>query len=33
VVGVDPEQHLIWVRGSIPGPPKSTVLIRKIGAK
>jgi large subunit ribosomal protein L3 len=33
VVGVDPEQHLIWVRGSIPGPPKCTVLIRKIGAK
>src|SRR5881296_3456769 len=31
VVGVDPEQHLIWVRGSIPGPPKSTVLIRKNG--
>lgn len=33
VVGVDQEQHLIWVRGSIPGPPKSTVLIRKIGEK
>ena len=33
VVGVDPEQHLIWVRGSVPGPPKCTVLIRKIGAK
>jgi len=33
VVGMDPEQHLIWVRGSIPGPPRSTVLIRKIGAK
>jgi len=31
--GMDPEQHLIWVRGSIPGPPKATVLIRKIGAK
>jgi large subunit ribosomal protein L3 len=31
VVGVDQEQHLIWVRGSIPGPPKSTVLIRKVG--
>jgi len=28
---VDPEQHLIWLRGSVPGPPKSTVLIRKIG--
>jgi large subunit ribosomal protein L3 len=33
VVGVDLEQHLIWVRGSIPGPPKSTVLIRKVGEK
>ena len=33
VVGVDQEQHLIWVRGSVPGPPKCTVLIRKIGAK
>ncbi len=33
VVGVDQEQHLIWVRGSIPGPPKSTVLIRKIAEK
>ena len=31
VVGVDQEQHLIWVRGSIPGPPKATVLIRKNG--
>ena len=31
VVGVDPEQHLIWIRGSIPGPPRSTVLIRKLG--
>jgi large subunit ribosomal protein L3 len=33
VVGVDPEQNLIWVRGSIPGPPRSTVLIRKIGSR
>lgn len=31
VIGVDADQHLIWVRGSIPGPPTSTVLIRKIG--
>jgi large subunit ribosomal protein L3 len=31
VVGVDPEQHLIWVRGSIPGAPNGTVLIRSIG--
>jgi large subunit ribosomal protein L3 len=29
VVGVDPEQNLIWVRGSIPGATKGTVLIRK----
>jgi large subunit ribosomal protein L3 len=33
VVGVDLEQHLIWVCGSIPGPPKATVLIRKVGEK
>jgi len=33
VIGVDAEQHLIWLRGSIPGPPKCTVLIRKVGAK
>jgi large subunit ribosomal protein L3 len=33
VVGMDPEQHLIWIKGSIPGPPKSTVLIRKVGEK
>ncbi len=33
VVGVDPEQNLIWIQGSIPGPPRSTVLIRKIGPK
>ena len=31
VVGVDPDQHLIWIRGSIPGPPTSTVMIRKNG--
>lgn len=31
VIGVDPEQHLIWLRGSIPGAPKCTVLIRKNG--
>jgi large subunit ribosomal protein L3 len=29
VVGVDPEQNLIWVRGSIPGAVTGTVLIRK----
>ena len=31
VVGVDPDQNLIWIRGSIPGPPTSTVMIRKNG--
>jgi large subunit ribosomal protein L3 len=31
VVGVDAEQHLIWVRGSVPGAPNGIVLIRKIG--
>jgi large subunit ribosomal protein L3 len=29
VVGIDPEQNLIWVRGAIPGAPRGTVLIRK----
>jgi len=33
VVGVDLEQHLIWVRGSIPGPPRATVLLRKVAEK
>lgn len=31
VVGVDAEQNLIWVRGSIPGSVRGTVLIRKVG--
>ena len=31
VVGVDAEQHLIWIRGSVPGHPNATVLIRKNG--
>jgi large subunit ribosomal protein L3 len=31
VIGVDAEQHLIWLRGSVPGHPKGTVLIRKQG--
>lgn len=30
VVGIDPEQNLIWVRGAIPGAPQGTVLIRKV---
>ena len=29
VVGVDPEQNLIWVRGAVPGATRGTVLIRK----
>jgi len=29
VIGVDAEQNLIWVRGSVPGHPNSTVLIRQ----
>ena len=29
VIGVDAEQHLVWVRGSVPGAPNGTVLIRK----
>jgi len=28
VIGVDPDQNLIWLRGSVPGHPNSTVLIR-----
>ena len=28
VIGVDPDQNLIWIRGSVPGHPNSTVLIR-----
>ena len=28
VLGVDPEQHLLWVRGSVPGAPNGIVLIR-----
>ena len=31
VIGVDPEQNLIWLRGSVPGHPNGTVLIRKNG--
>jgi large subunit ribosomal protein L3 len=31
VIGVDAEQHLIWLRGSVPGAPNGTVLIRKNG--
>lgn len=31
VIGVDPEQNLIWVRGSVPGATTGTVLIRKVG--
>ena len=29
VIGVDAEQHLVWVRGSVPGAPNGTVLIRR----
>lgn len=29
VVGVDPEQNLLWVRGSVPGAATGAVLIRK----
>jgi large subunit ribosomal protein L3 len=32
VVGVDAEQHLLWVRGSVPGAPNGMVLIRGVGA-
>ncbi len=32
VVGSDPEQHLMWIRGAIPGARNSTVLIREAKA-
>jgi large subunit ribosomal protein L3 len=28
VIGVDAEQHLLWVRGSVPGAPNGMLLIR-----
>jgi large subunit ribosomal protein L3 len=28
VIGIDAEQHLLWVRGSVAGPPNGMVLIR-----
>ena len=31
VIGVDADQNLIWLRGSVPGHPNATVLIRKNG--
>jgi large subunit ribosomal protein L3 len=31
VIGVDADQHMIWLRGSVPGAPNGTVLIRKNG--
>jgi len=31
VIGVDPDQNLIWLRGCVPGHPNGTVLIRKNG--
>jgi large subunit ribosomal protein L3 len=31
VIGIDAEQHLLWVRGSVPGAPNGTVLIRGAG--
>jgi large subunit ribosomal protein L3 len=32
VIGVDAEQNLIWIRGSVPGHVNSTVLIRQVEA-
>lgn len=31
VIGIDQEQHLMWVRGSVPGAPNGMVLIRGAG--
>jgi large subunit ribosomal protein L3 len=33
VIGVDAEQNLIWIRGSVPGHPNATVLIRQTKAR
>jgi large subunit ribosomal protein L3 len=33
VIGIDAEQNLIWIRGSVPGHPNSTVLIRQTKAR
>jgi ribosomal protein L3 len=32
VVGSDPEQKLLWIRGAVPGARNSTVLIREAKA-
>lgn len=32
VIGIDAEQHLLWVRGSVPGAPNGMVLIRGVGS-
>lgn len=29
LVGVDPEQHVLWIRGSVPGPNGGYVIVRK----
>ena len=31
IIGVDADQHLIWLRGCVPGAPNGTVMIRKNG--
>lgn len=33
VVRVDPERHLLFVRGAVPGPMRGLVLVRKQGGK
>jgi large subunit ribosomal protein L3 len=29
VVGVDPEQNVLMVRGAVPGPPNGLVVVKK----
>jgi large subunit ribosomal protein L3 len=33
VVKVDPERHLIYIRGAVPGPSRGTVIVRKQGGR
>ena len=33
VVGVDPEENLIWVRGSVPGSTNGTIMVRQTRPK
>jgi large subunit ribosomal protein L3 len=32
VVGIDPEQNLLWIKGSVPGAPNGYLTIEALGA-